>query len=427
VESDVSFDVFLMPFEKPIKASLLHNEVDTGRHSMKHQIETDTGYFDSAACDLSAFTALIDQIVNPSTVPNADDIQMNVPIYDMSKLRPSLEDKTRRRTIMAEWARVLRAGTGVLVLRRAYADTAVLDEATVIYEQIIAAEKLASGGGGGDHFAASGSNDRIWNSLQKLCELAPEVFLRYFANTSIAAACEAWLGPNYQMTAQINLVHPGGAAQQAHRDYHLGFQTADVSSEYPAHVHDLSPALTLQGAVAHCDMPVESGPTKLLPFSQLYRAGYAAWRRKDFRALFEKHCIQLPLAKGDALFFNPALFHAAGANSSGDIHRMANLLQVSSAFGRAMETVDRWKMCKLLYPHAVAAQKNSTLCMSDLSAAIAAAAEGYSFPTNLDRDPPKGGLAPETQQALFARAIAEGLGVQEFLEDLDEMRVKQFA
>ena len=393
---------------------------------MNHQIETETGYFDSAACDLSAFTALIDQTVTPSSVLNADDIQNNVPLYDMSRLRPSLEDKDQRRTIMAEWARVLQAGAGVLVLRGTYEDTAVLDEATAIFEQIIASERLTSGGGG-DHFAASGSNDRIWNSLQKLCEEDPEVFLRYFANTSIAAACEAWLGPNYQMTAQVNLVHPGGAAQQAHRDYHLGFQTADVSSEYPAHVHDLSPALTLQGAIAHCDMPVESGPTKILPFSQLYRAGYAAWRREDFRALFEERSIQLPLAKGDALFFNPALFHAAGANSSGDIHRMANLLQVSSAFGRAMESIDREKMCKLLYPHAVAAQSNSKLSMSDLSAAIAAAAEGYSFPTNLDRDTPKGGLAPETQQALFARAIAKDWSVQKFVKMLDELRFNRLA
>ncbi|WP_420862554.1 phytanoyl-CoA dioxygenase family protein [Algirhabdus cladophorae] len=393
---------------------------------MTNHIETEVGYFDSAACDLNAFTALIDQTANPSTVPHAEDIQNNVPIYDMSGLRPSLEDIEQRRGIMAEWAHVLRAGAGALVLRKAYEDTAVLDEATEIYEQIIGAEKLASGGGG-DHFAASGSNDRIWNSLQKLCEEAPDVFLRYFANTTIAAACEAWLGPNYQMTAQINLVHPGGAAQQAHRDYHLGFQTAEISAEYPAHVHDLSPALTLQGAIAHCDMPVESGPTKLLPFSQLYRAGYAAWRRDDFRALFEERYIQLPLAKGDALFFNPALFHAAGANSSRDIHRMANLLQVSSAFGRAMETVDRAKMCKLLYPHALAAHNNSTLGVSNLRAAISASAEGYSFPTNLDRDPPKGGLAPETQQALFTRALSEGFDLQKFDAVLDEMSIKQLS
>ena len=94
------------------------------------------------------------------------------------------------------------------------------------------------------------------------------------------------------MTAQVNLVYPGGAAQRAHRDYHLGFQSSDVSAAYPAHVHDISPVLTLQGAVAHGDMPLESGPTKLLPFSQTYRAGYAAWRREDFRALFEQRYVQ---------------------------------------------------------------------------------------------------------------------------------------
>jgi len=393
---------------------------------MKYHPEPNVGYFDADTCELDEFRTLIEQTLDPASVPRACEIQKNTPIYDMGSLRVSLENKEMRRQLMTEWAHVLMHGAGVLVLRGAYADTAVLDEATSVYEAIIAEEKLASGGGG-DHFAASGSNDRIWNSLQKLCENAPDVFLRYFANTSIAAVCEAWLGPNYQMTAQINLVHPGGAAQQAHRDYHLGFQTAEISADYPAHVHDLSPALTLQGAVAHCDMPIESGPTKLLPFSQLYRAGYAAWRRPDFRGFFEEYHIQLPLAKGDALFFNPALFHAAGANTSDDIHRMANLLQVSSAFGRAMETVDRRKMCKLLYPAALKSHKDATLSASELTASIAAAAEGYSFPTNLDRDPPKGGLAPETQQAMFVRAIAEGMNDQEFASHLDHMSANQSA
>ncbi len=386
--------------------------------------KNNTAYFAPETCDLNEFKALIAQTVQRDTVPYASDVQNNVPIYDMSKLRSSLEHPISRQEILSEWAQVLMSGAGVVALLGAYPKTEVLDEATATYDSIIAAEKLANGGGS-DHFAASGANDRIWNSLQKLCEAAPEVFLRYFANTSIAAVCEAWLGPNYQMTAQVNQVHPGGAAQLAHRDYHLGFQTAEISAIYPAHVHDLSPALTLQGAIAHCDMPLESGPTKLLPFSQAYRPGYVAWRLDEFRAVFEEEHIQLPLAKGDAVFFNPALFHAAGANTSKDIHRMVNLLQVSSAFGRAMEAPDRSKMCKLLFPWAVEAQKNNTLNFSELSAAIAATAEGYSFPTNLDRDPPKGGLAPETQQAYFARALVEGLNFQEFALHLDEIAANQ--
>ena len=39
----------------------------------------------------------------------------------------------------------------------------------------------------------------------------------------------------------------------------------DELAAYPAHLHRMSPVLTLQGAVAHCDMPIESGPTMLLP------------------------------------------------------------------------------------------------------------------------------------------------------------------
>jgi hypothetical protein len=36
---------------------------------------------------------------------------------------------------------------------------------------------------------------------------------------------------------------------------------------------------------------------------------------------------------------------------------------------------------------------------------VAASAEGYAFPTNLDRDQPIGGLAPETQAELVRRAL----------------------
>ena len=393
---------------------------------MKDILEPTVAYYDPQACDLQEFTALIDQTTSADTVPHAAAVEKNIPVYDMDDLRPGLEDPAKRRDILGEWARVLRQGAGVVALKKSYTDTTVLDEATQIYERIIAEEKEGSGGAG-DHFAAAGANDRIWNSLQKLCEAAPDVFLAYFANTSIDAVCEAWLGPNYQMTAQVNLVHPGGAAQQAHRDYHLGFQSADVSAAYPAHVHDISPILTLQGAVAHCDMPLESGPTKLLPFSQAYRPGYAAWRRNDFRALFEDRYVQLPLDKGDTVFFNPALFHAAGANTTDDIHRFANLLQVSSAFGRAMETINRDKMCRLLYPHAVRARAENRFTPSELSAAIAATAEGYSFPTNLDRDPPINGLAPETQAAFFHRALAQGLSETEFGEHLDQMNKARMA
>ena len=96
----------------------------------------------------------------------------------------------------------------------------------------------------------------------------------------------------------------------------------------------------MQGAVAHTDMPLESGPTMLLPFSQLCDAGFIAALRPEFREVFHEHKVQLPLTKGDVVFFNPALMHGAGANVTTDFHRINNLLQVSSAFGRTMETMN---------------------------------------------------------------------------------------
>ncbi|WP_420010572.1 phytanoyl-CoA dioxygenase family protein [Tateyamaria sp.] len=231
---------------------------------MKDQSEAFGGYYAADDCEIGDFHVLIRQSADAAAMPQADELRNNIPIYDMARLRPALDAPDTRQSLMAEWANVFLNGPGVLALRGVYADTRPLDAATTLFEKIITEEKMASGGSG-DHFAASGANDRIWNACQKLCLCAPEVFLQYFGNAAIDAVAEAWLGPNYQMTAQVNLVHPGGAAQQAHRDYHLGFQTAQVSGRYPAHVHDLSASLTLQGAIAHCDMPVESGPTKLLP------------------------------------------------------------------------------------------------------------------------------------------------------------------
>ena len=382
------------------------------------------GFYTEADCDLTDFAALTARSTDPSTIPHAEGAPRNIPVYDMTALGPKLADPVTRPVLMAEWAQILQHGAGVFVLKQACADHAAIDMASACYEQIIADERSA-GSSGADHFAAAGSNDRIWNSLQKLALRSPDSFVRYFASPAIDAACESWLGPNYQMTAQINLVHPGGQAQQAHRDYHLGFQTADVSARYPAHVHDLSPLMTLQGGIAHCDMPIEAGPTKLLPFSQLYRPGYAAWRREDFRAHFEAHFVQLPLQKGDAIFFNPALFHAAGANSSVDVHRMVNLLQVSSAFGRAMESVDRTAICQAIFLHLRAQCAGGQLADAALEAVLGAAAEGYSFPTNLDRDPPVGGLAPKTQKDLLREAVMEGWTDQALADALAALRARQ--
>jgi len=142
----------------------------------------------------------------------------------------------------------------------------------------------AAGLSGADHFGTAGANPRIWNALEKLCRLSPDLFVRYYSNVILALICETWLGPNYQMTSQTNLVRPGSSGQTGHRDYHLGFQTPEEASFYPVTAHQTSPFLTLQGAIAHCDMPVESGPTRYLPFSQMYGPGYIACNMPEFKS-----------------------------------------------------------------------------------------------------------------------------------------------
>jgi ectoine hydroxylase-related dioxygenase (phytanoyl-CoA dioxygenase family) len=288
------------------------------------------------------------------------------------------------------------------VVREAFSP-AVLARASAAFDALIA-EQRASGAQAGDHFARPGANDRVWNALEKLAVADPETFVDYYTNPTLALVSLAWLGPGYQVTSQVNVVNPGGAAQVGHRDYHLGFFAPDQIERYPEHVHRLSPVLTLQGAVAHSDMPVPAGPTCYLPHSQKYRAGYLATARPEFRAYFAEHHIQLPMRLGDAVFFNPAVIHGAGANHTSDVRRMANLLQVSSAFGRAMESVDRERVCNAIYPALLARAAHDPKAAGY---ALACAAEGYPFPTNLDLDPPLDGLAPPSQADLVRRALAD--------------------
>lgn len=373
------------------------------------------------SCDLDEFLCVVDRRTDPADYPLASEIRANVPIYHGDAICAAADNEAARKALMAEWVEAMLTGPGVVAFEKAFANSSAVDAATMIFQEIID-EQRRDRGGGGDHFAKPGANDRVWNALEKLCLGAPDVFARYYANETIAMVAQAWLGAGYQITSQLNVVNPGGEAQSAHRDYHMGFQSAEEIAAFPVHAHKLSPVMTLQGAVAHCDMPVESGPTLYLPFSQNFVPGYFAWRRPEFIAYFDAHRVQLPLAKGDAAFFNPALFHAAGCNRTADVRRMANLLQISSPYGRAMELVDRARMVKALYP--------TLLGMNDLTArekanAIAACAEGYAFPTNLDRDPPIGGLAPPTQQQLMRQALAEGWEPAAFAEALDRHALRR--
>lgn len=363
----------------------------------------------ASVTDLSAICG---KRISPDDYPLATDIQSDVLIYD----REVLDDAatTNKLAVLSELHKAFSDGPGVIVVRALYPQSYIVDRASQAFEAIMQEEAKTKVQA--DHFSRAGNNGRIWNALQKLAEVSPEIFCEYYANTTLEMVCQAWLGPAWRMTSQVNQVRPGGEAQQAHRDYHLGFQQSAFAAEFPVPVQVMSQYLTLQGAVAHTDMPLESGPTRLLPWSHQYELGYLSYRRPEFIDYFNKNFIQLPLRKGDGLFFNPALFHAAGNNTTQDQIRTANLLQISSAFGVPMEEVNHEKMLKLLYPVMI----KSTLNRQDLNALIAVAARGYSFPTNLDTDPPVGGLVPKTQQQLVRESLSSELSFEEFTRQLDE-------
>jgi len=356
-------------------------------------------------CRVADLDALVSEGTDPARYPNAREVVDGVVVYSAPDLAPALADPVLRSRLEDEVVDVLRDGPGIVVFRSGIEDRGLVGAVTDAFTRIIEDERSA-GGPAGDHFGRPGANDRIWNALEKLARVDPGLFVAYYANDVIALTSHAWLGPGYQVTSQVNRVNPGGEAQSMHRDYHLGFQSNPVAEDFPAHAHALSPVLTLQGAVAHTDMPVESGPTVFLPHSQKYLPGYLAWRLPEFQKYAAAHQVQLPLEVGDIVFFNPAVHHGAGENRTSDVFRMANLLQVSSAFGRAMESVDRGRISV-----AIVEDVRMLWASGDRRGAdnvIAASAEGYAFPTNLDRDQPVDGLAPPTQADLVRAALVEG-------------------
>ncbi|KAF2809185.1 uncharacterized protein BDZ99DRAFT_463982 [Mytilinidion resinicola] len=287
-----------------------------------------------ASPSLSEFKSLCSRNTQSKQYPLASSIQSNIPIYTLppfSSLTPS-----QISALQDEWHHILLSGPGVFVTK-ATLPRPLITQTNTIYTSIIDAERATAKG---DHFSSAGNNSRIWNSFSKHALADPASFVAYYSSPWLSAISAAWLGPAYRITAQVNLVCPGGAAQVGHCDYHLGFQTAEATAAYPKVTQIATQLLTLQGAVAHSDMPLASGPTRFLRFSQAFEAGYVVYRMPEFQEFFQQNFVSVPLEMGDGVWFNPALFHAAGENTTSDVERCANLLQVSSAFGRTMESVD---------------------------------------------------------------------------------------
>ncbi|KAH7413742.1 phytanoyl-CoA dioxygenase-like protein [Phaeosphaeria sp. MPI-PUGE-AT-0046c] len=331
------------------------------------------------------FLSEFKKLTTESTVchyPLASSIDRNVPIYvlpDYASLSPA-----ELFALQDEWYHIFLSGPGVFVTRELYKDISLLDRVNEVYN--------------------------------------PQSFLEYYANPCLPLISSTWLGPHHRLTVQVNVVKPGAAAQISHRDYHIGFQGNESCAKFPKAIHVASQFLTLQGAVAQSEMPLRSGPTCLMPFSQKFEEGYMAYRIPEFQQFFLENYISLPLEKGDRLFFNPALFHAAGQNDSANMQRSENLLQISSAFGKPMEMVDTLPLIELTWESMLKKYKAEGLS-DEVKAFVGNVAEGYPFPTNFNRRVPEAsGMAPSSEQSVLCGGLEKSWSKEAILGELRKMR-----
>jgi len=413
---------YLRPLRRTFATTKLRNQLrDSGHHpASSYNTPRHAVNIGSNSQRTSAFFPASQDNSIAVDYPLSEGNIRQIVVYDGQKLNMMLLNSNLSskcpnfNTIASEWVRVLDKGPGVFVVKNAFSNHQNLDQVNASFLRIIQNER-ETGAVAGDHFAKAGSNDRIWNSLEKHAVEDPQSYLTYYNNTILAAVSRAWLGPHYQMTAQVNSSHPGSAAQDPHCDYHLGFRSDEECAEYPAHVHAMSQRLTLQGAVAHANMPLESGPTTFLPYSQNFERGYLTWRDARFKQYYVENHVQLPLEKGDAVFFNPGLIHAAGENISSDIYRVANLVQVNSAFGQCMESIDRYRISRAIYPELLQLAEQGA-DWKEYKRAIITSTFGNAFPTNLDRDVPEGSAPPPALVDVIYRCLEERVSADE-MED----------
>ena len=249
--------------------------------------------------------------------------------------------------------------------------------------------------------AGSGTRSRSWRYR------APEVVRRVLRQRCARPRSRRpGSGPAYQVTSQVNVVRPGGQAQEPHRDYHLGFITDEVIARYPTHAHALSPVLTLQGAVAHSDMPLESGPTIYLPYSHQYLPGYLAWRTRRLQGVLRRAHDPAAAPQGRRGVLQPG---AVPRRRHERLRRTSSGWPTCSRSPRGSAARwSRWTGPGWCRPSTRPSSRRSRPGRDAARRGGHASAEGYPFPTNLDHDPPVDGLTPVTQAQLVHRALDEG-------------------
>ena len=274
------------------------------------------------------------------------------------------------------------------------------------------ARQRVEGGGAGEHFEPFGVNERVWNALEKLAVTNPAVFVDYYANPVIAKIATAWLGPNYQVTSQVNVVNPGGKAQSGHRDYHLGFLHAETIARFPEHVQRALAGAHAAGRGGAQRHAAGERPDDVPPALAEVRAGLHRDEPAGLPGVLRAAPHPAAVATGGCRVLQPGGLPRRGHEPLGRLppHRQpaADLLGVRAGDGERR-------------PAPGSAPRSTRRCgrrPRRPEHAVAASAEGYAFPTNLDRDAAVDGLTPPSQADLVRQALAEGWDEGKFEEAL---------
>ena len=234
-----------------------------------------------------------------------------------SRISAELGDPGIRSEVEAKLARALLDGPGIVVFKQAFSASAV-DPATEAFQALI----RPSGPPASSRVTISpspapttGSGVR-WTSWR--CTI-PKSSSTTTPTTYPNLVSTRRLGPQYQVTSQLNVVNPGGQAQVAHRDYHLGFMSADQSGRYPVHIH-------LPHGSPHpagCGRPLRhaggTGPTLYLPHSQKYGPGYLASTTDEFTGVLRRTLRAASSGQGRRRVLQPRAVPRRGHQPTADV------------------------------------------------------------------------------------------------------------
>ena len=229
-----------------------------------------------------------------------------------------------------------------------------------------------------------------------------EAFARYYANEAIAMVCRGLAGDRLSdhLAGQLRQSRRRGAVGASRLSHGLPVRRGDRGLPRPRPPAFAGADLAGRGrALRHAgrDRP-DAVPAVLADVTRRAISPGASPNSSNISTGITSSCRS---KKGDAAFFNPALFHAAGHNRTTRRapHRqpLADLLGLwpRDGIGRSRQNGQSALSLRCAAGLDLDARARANV--------IAACAEGYAFPTNLDRDPPLGGLAPQTQAQLMRR------------------------